>query len=547
MGTAVFSFLNRCFKKRYFRQFGGNPAGGGRKSHNSHIERMCMGLFGKGVARICAVVAASSAREMAAQLRRAWREPPTVELRLDWLNSDAERRSFLAWLRRNRPKRAVLLATCRRREGGGTCAGDGQDELYWPAQAAEGGCLWCDLEVETARRLPRDSIRQLSLPRRILLSVHDFDRMPPLNSALHSKWRGAVDALKVAGAARTIADSARLLRLASASRNVVEVSMGEVGLQARVLALRAGSALPYAPVSAATAPGQVSLRELKHLYRAHALDRQTQVFGVIGDPIAHSLSPLLHNTAFIARKINAVYVPFLVKNLRDFLKAAPDFGLRGFSVTLPHKQSIVRHLQDCDALSAEIGAVNTVVVRRDGSLYGSNTDYVGVLRALERKVRLPKSRVLILGAGGSARAAAFALTRAGASVGICARRNAAARELAGAAGAEVVPRRALKTEHFDAVLNATPVGMYRNAGISPLEPSELHCRIVMDLIYRPERTQLLKLAAQKRIATVSGVEMFLAQGIAQWELWMKPRPPQTPIPRALLSSLRAHNLARRPQ
>jgi 3-dehydroquinate dehydratase/shikimate dehydrogenase len=320
--------------------------------------------------------------------------------------------------------------------------------------------------------------------------------------------------------------------------------MGEVGLPARLLALREGSALAYAPVSAATAPGQVSLHEMTHLYRAHVLNPQTQIFGVIGDPIAHSLSPLLHNTAFITRNINAVYLPFLVKNLRDFLKAAPDFGLRGFSVTLPHKQSILRHLQDCDALSAEIGAVNTVVVRRDGSLYGCNTDYVGVLHALEKKLRLAKGRVLILGAGGSARAAAFALTRAGAAVGIWARRNAAASELARAVGAEVVPRRALKTESFDAIVNATPVGMHPDTAVSPLEPGELHCRIVMDLIYRPERTQLLKLAAQKRIATVSGLEMFLAQGIAQWELWMKRRAPEKSMRRTVLAALRAEQRGR---
>jgi 3-dehydroquinate dehydratase/shikimate dehydrogenase len=489
-------------------------------------------------------MAADSAREAAGQLRRALRETPTVELRLDWLRNDSERRRFLAWLRRNRPRRAVLIATCRRREGGGLLAGSVQDELHWLQRAAEAGCLWCDLEVETLRRLPRNSIRKYSLPPRILLSVHDFRRMPRLDPALGARWRGQVDAIKVAGAARTIADSVRLLRFAARSRNSVAVPMGEVGLPARLLALREGSALAYAPVSAATAPGQVSLRELKHLYRAHALNRQTQVYGVIGNPIAHSLSPLLHNTAFIARKINAVYLPFLVTDLREFLNAAPDFALRGFSVTLPHKQSILRHLQDCDALSAEIGAVNTVVVRRDGSLYGCNTDYVGVLRALEKKLALPKSRVLILGAGGSARAAALALARAGAAVSICARRNAAARELARAAGAEAVPRRALKTESFDAILNATPVGMHPDTAISPLESGELHCRIVMDLIYRPERTQLLKLAAKKRIATVSGVEMFLAQGIAQWELWMKRRAPQTAMRRAVVATLRVEERGR---
>jgi 3-dehydroquinate dehydratase/shikimate dehydrogenase len=503
-----------------------------------------MGLFGTGVGRICAVVAADSASEAAVQLRRALPETPTIELRLDWLKNDSERRRFLAWLRRNRPTRAVLIATCRRREGGGLLAGSVRDELHWLKQAAEAGCLWCDLEVETLRRLPHNSIRKYSLPPRILLSIHDFRRMPRLDPALGTRWRDQFDAIKVAGAARTIADSARLLRIAARLRNCVAVPMGEVGLPARILALREGSALAYAPVSAATAPGQVSLTELKHLYRAHALNRQTRVFGVIGDPIAHSLSPLLHNTAFIARRINAVYLPFLVKDLRDFLNAAPDFALRGFSVTLPHKQNILRHLDDCDALSAEIGAVNTVVVRRDGSLYGCNTDYVGVLRALEKKLALPKSRVLILGAGGSARAAAFALARAGAAVSICARRNAAARELARAAGAEVVPRRALKTESFDAILNATPVGMHPDTAISPLEPGELHCRIAMDLIYRPERTQLLKLAAKKRIATVSGVEMFLAQGIAQWELWMKRRAPEAAMRRAVLAALRADERGR---
>jgi 3-dehydroquinate dehydratase / shikimate dehydrogenase len=506
--------------------------------------RRGMGLFGTGVARICAVVAASSAREMAAQLRLALRETPTVELRLDWLSSDSERRRFLAWLRRKRPRRAVLLATCRRHEGGGLFPGGIRAELDWLAQAAEAGCMWCDLEVETLRKLPRNSVRAYSLPPRILFSIHNFRRMPSLTPALDARYRHEVDALKVAGAARTIADSTRLLRFAARSRNCVAVPMGEVGLPARLLALRQGSALAYAPISAATAPGQVSLHEMKHLYRAHALNRQTQVFGVIGDPVAHSLSPLLHNTAFSRLRINAVYLPFLVKDLRDFLKAAPDFGLRGFSVTIPHKQTILRHLQACDALSTEIGAVNTVVVRRDGSLYGCNTDYVGILRALDKKLSLPKSRVLILGAGGSARAAAFALARAGAAVAICARRDSAARQLARAVGGEVVPRRALETGHFDAMLNATPVGMHPQTAISPLKASELHCRIVMDLIYRPERTQLLKLAARKGLATVSGVEMFLAQGITQWELWMRRRAPERSMRQAVLGALRAEERRR---
>src|SRR5260370_19020875 len=155
--------------------------------------------------------------------------------------------------------------------------------------------------------------------------------------------------------------------------------MGEAGLPGRILGLREGSGLAYAHVAEATAPGQVSLHELKHLYRAHALTRRTRVYGVIGDPIGHSLSPLLHNTGFAARRVDAVYLPFLVRQLSDFLAAVPEFGVRGFSVTIPHKQAILQHLKECEPLPAEIRAVNPVLGRSDASLYGCNTDYVGVL------------------------------------------------------------------------------------------------------------------------------------------------------------------------
>jgi shikimate dehydrogenase len=233
-----------------------------------------------------------------------------------------------------------------------------------------------------------------------------------------------------------------------------------------------------------------------------------------------------------------------VHDLRDFLAAVPEFGIHGFSVTHPHKQGILKYLKECDPLASEIGAVNTVVVRRDGSLYGCNTDYLGVLRALEKKLRIKGSRILIFGAGGAARAAAFALVRSGAAVAICARREKAARELARAFGGETVPRAALRTEFFDAILNATPVGMHPHDGVSPLAPSELHCRLVMDLINRPQRTQLLKIAARKGIATVPGVEMLIAQGIAQWEIWMEKRAPEASMRRAVLAALRAEENSR---
>jgi 3-dehydroquinate dehydratase/shikimate dehydrogenase len=503
-----------------------------------------MGLFGNGLRRICAVAAASTAAEMAKLVRAGLRQTSTVELRLDWLGSDTERARFLRWLGKNRFGNATFLATCRRREGGGKFAGGVDRELYWLVQAREAGCSWCDLENETYRELGEGFTQKYPVPRRIMLSIHDFGGTAKLPGKVSVDSRGLVTAVKFATQARTIHDSVRLLRLARRSRSFIAVPMGETGLPARILALREGSALAYAPVATATAPGQVSLDEMKHLYRAHALTRRTRVYGVIGEPVGHSLSPILHNTGFISRHVDAVYLPFLVHDLRDFLAAVPEFGVRGFSVTHPHKQTILKYLRECDPLAAEIGAVNTVVVRRDGSLFGSNTDYLGVLRALEKKLRIKGSRILIFGAGGSARAAALALVRAGAAVAICARREKAAKELARAFGAEAVPRAALRTEFFDAILNATPVGMHPHDGVSPLAPSELNCRLVMDLINRPRRTQLLKIAAQKGITTVPGVEMLLAQGFAQWELWTGKRAPEASMRRAVLAALRAQENSR---
>jgi 3-dehydroquinate dehydratase / shikimate dehydrogenase len=497
-------------------------------------------VFGQGIRRLCGVVAAETAKQMTALVRVAVRETPTLELRLDWLASDAERRTFLKWLRKQpRKKGAQWIATCRRRVGGGEFAGDAEQELFWLMQAREAGCDWCDLEIETLRELPGRSVQEYPLPERVLLSYHDFQKTPRIAGKLKVPRGAGVDAVKIAGMARTIEDSVRLLRAAQGTRNVVAIAMGEVGLPARILALRDGGGLAYGPVGAATAPGQVSLHELKTLYRAAEINKETRVFGVIGAPVGHSLSPLLHNTGYSAAKQDAVYLPFLVERLGDFLKAASELGVEGFSVTIPHKKAMLQHLDDCEPLAAKIGAVNTVTIRKNGSLYGSNTDYLGVLRALEPKMKLRGSRVVIFGAGGSARAAAFAIAEAGGEALVCARKPSAAAALARAVGGSVIARSALKTTRVDAIINCTPVGMHPHASVSPLQASELHCSLVMDLIYRPLQTKLLRTAASRGIRTVSGADMFVAQGVEQWELWMGRRAPVAAMRQAVLGALKA--------
>lgn len=505
---------------------------------------MGQSVFGTGIARICAVVAAPRARQFCALVRQALEETPTVELRLDWLANDRERHKALNWLKRFKPKRAVFLATCRRRVGGGELTGGAAEELFWLRRAKEAGCAWCDLEIETFRELPAKVVEGYALPPKVMLSIHDFRGTPKLSEGLDIPAAAGVTAVKMAAMSRNLSDAARLLREVRGAKDLVAVPMGEIGLPARILSLREGSALAYAPVAAATAPGQVPLHDLKKLYRAHQLTQKTRVYGVIGDPIGHSLSPLLHNTGYVAAKKDAVFLPFLVENLQEFLKALMDFGVKGFSVTLPHKQSILKYLAECEPLAAQIGAVNTVTVRRDGKLAGSNTDYVGVLRALEGKLQLSGSRVVIFGAGGAARAAAFAVAKAGGEVLVCARRETAAKELASAVHGGVLRRAALRKHKFDALVNATPVGMHPHPSDSPLEADELKGSLVLDLIYRPLETKLLRAAAARGMRTVSGVEMFLEQGMAQWELWMGSAAPESAMRRAVVGALKAETAAR---
>jgi 3-dehydroquinate dehydratase/shikimate dehydrogenase len=440
----------------------------------------------------------------------------------------------------------TLIATCRRRKAGGHFTGSVRDEIDVLQQAVAAGCRWCDLEIETADELNAAELKEALAPARLIVSAHDFKRLPPnLTTLVRRLDAYGGDAIKIAATSRSLADVRRLLEVARGRPDAVVVPMGKGMVAERILALRQGSALAYAPVAQSTAPGQIAFDEIERVYRLRrrfgnsktGINPRTSVYGVIGDPIGHSLSPHMHNAAFADRHKDAVYLPFHVRDLADFIDAVEAFKISGFSVTIPHKQRILRYLDACDPLASEIGAVNTVVVR-GGKLCGYNTDFTGVLQAIERHLPLSSSSVLLLGAGGSARAAAFALARARAAVTIWARRPLQARGLARAIGGEAIDRGEIARRSFDAIVNCTPVGMHPGGG-SPLETRELNCRLVMDLIYRPFKTELLRRAERRGIQTISGVDMFVAQGVAQWELWMGERAPESVMRRMVLAALQS--------
>lgn len=263
----------------------------------------------------------------------------------------------------------------------------------------------------------------------------------------------------------------------------------------------------------------------------------TQVFGILGQPVAHSLSPAMHNAAFAALGINAVYVPFPVRDLAAAVQGLRGLNIRGVSVTLPFKEEIIPLLDEVDLKAKAIGAVNTVL-NRDGVLQGHNTDWEGALLALERQAEISGRQVMVLGAGGAGRAVVFAVQQAGGQVLVADVHDAKAQTLAQEMRATAVPLTELATVEADIFINATPVGMEPEADAIPLPPELLgRFRVVMDLVYRPVRTRLLQEAALRGARTIDGLQMLLYQGVRQFELFVGQPAPTEVMRQALAAAL----------
>ncbi len=377
----------------------------------------------------------------------------------------------------------------------------------------------------------------------LLISFHDFTRTKGLDHAAQRIESFEPDFVKVVSTARALADNLAVLRLIedhSLAAHMVGIAMGEEGLLSRVLSPRAGATFTFAAAAegAETAPGQVSARTLLDLYRIDQLDQATRIFGVAGNPIAHSLSPLMHNTAFRRENVNAVMLPLKVKTLDDLLTVVRDLPIDGLAVTMPLKQEVLPHLANMDPLTARIGACNTLRTGADGKLYGFNTDVAGILRPLEKRLRLRGSRILVIGAGGAARAAVFGLVEQGAEVFIVNRTHETAVALARKAHAKSLKQETLAKQHFDVIINTTPCGMTGFKQALPVKENELNAGLIFDMVYSPLETPLLQLAKSRGLAVISGLEMFVQQGARQFEIWTGKAAPESEMFRVTELALR---------
>ncbi len=477
---------------------------------------------------MCVAVTGADPTELVEKAELLARDNPFLEFRLDYLKNPGSAMPKIKKFFESRPD-VTVIATCRRVQNGGKFKGSLAAQLDVLLKAAGSGCQIVDIELESAESLKPGDLDKLRGRAAMLLSFHDFKHTKKIDETFARMKPFAADFYKLVTTATSLYDNVLMMKFLQENHDrysLVGLCMGEQGIISRVLGLRAGSVFTFAAAGRGeeTGPGQITAQELRSVYRIDSVDAATKVYGVAGDPIEHSLSPVMMNAAFRREAVNAVYLALHAKKLDDLISCMRDIPLSGISVTMPYKEEIMSKLDKTDPVSTQIGACNTVIRGQDGRLFGFNTDVAGVVGPLEQQVGLQGSKVLVLGAGGAAKAVVFGAKAKGADVFILNRTPSEGQKLAKKAHAKTIKRTDLSKLEFDVIVNATPVGMGGN-GQMPLTDKELKTKYVFDLVYNPLETKLLSVAKTKGLHTISGLEMFVQQGAQQFEIWTgKPAP-----------------------
>jgi 3-dehydroquinate dehydratase/shikimate dehydrogenase len=450
------------------------------------------------------------------QIRTSRRYADLFEFRLDLLGNPDARLLLRA---AGRP----VIATCRPVWEGGAFRDDEDRRIQILLEACRNGAAFVDLEL----RADQSAYRLLRLTRiPLILSFHATHGESPDLADLYTRFRRRDAAILkfayVATDAWQMIHAIEFLRRArSDHQKAIAIGMGQPGEATRILYKKFGGWATYAGTEdgRTSAPGQLSGRVLREVFRAHELRPNTRVIGLIGNPVGHSRGIFLHNAVFRRFRQNAVYCRFEVSDLGRFMSRVAPL-CHGFSVTLPHKEAMARHVQRLAPSAEGIGAVNTVV-RRSGVWLGANTDAAAALDAIEDRRKVRGLRVLILGAGGAARAIAHETHRRHGNIILANRTRQRALMLAREVGAEVIPLRDVRRARFDVLVNATSVGMWPRVSLSPVPDIPLKGKIVFDAVFNPPMTLLLRRARRRGATTITGMEMYVHQAVDQVHLFIR--------------------------
>ncbi|MFN0199784.1 MAG: shikimate dehydrogenase [Planctomycetaceae bacterium] len=441
-----------------------------------------------------------------------------VELRLDWLSRPPDLKRLLT----DRPTPVVV--TCRRLKDKGKWRYDENQRQMLLRAAIVAGAEYVDIEEDIARTIPRHGSTKR------IISYHNFDETPDFLEEVHAQCcEYDPDIVKIVTMANNPVDGIRLLKLVAESKTpTVAFCMGELGTYSRILCGRYGAPFTYATFSKERelAPGQLSFDQMHQLYRFESIGPKTELFGVLGDPVGHSLSPLLHNLCYQRDGLDAVYLPLLVPKgmLPETLNEFKWLGIKGYSVTIPHKEAAIMCAEVCADIVNDIGAANTLYRNELGVWHADNTDINAAIDSIEtglpqegNAATIEGKQVLMLGAGGAARAIALGLVRAGAALTITNRTHSRAMTLAQELGCQQTNWENRGSVFANILVNCTSVGMHPDVDETPFPMHWLRDgMLVFDTVYNPENTLLIKQAKDRGCRVVSGVEMFVRQAAAQY-------------------------------
>lgn len=515
--------------------------------------------------RLCVVACERNVSDLLRTVAGA-AEEDMIELRLDCLSSltAGSLDQILAPLLQREP--SPVIVTLRSPEEGGQNRMDRNERLaFWrsslgPLMSVKK--VFVDVEVDVITDLiDQDNPAAVIDWDRVICSFHDFNGQPRELDAVYDKLAaGPAGILKIAVQANDVIDCLPLFQLLERARGegreMIAIAMGQSGIATRILGPSRGAYLTYGSVDdeTATAPGQLTARDLRDIYHIDGIDRDTEIFGLMGRPVSHSVSPTFQNAAFQATGLNAVYMPFDNGDAAAFIRRMVhprsreiDWNLRGLSVTAPHKSAVMPHLDWIDPGAKEIGAVNTIVVEADG-LRGYNFDAPAFIAPLRSALgSLANLSCAIVGAGGAARTAVWSLLKEGAAVSLFVRAPSTAASMAKAFGVECHQLQGASLRDFDVVINATPLGTAGERQNETIADADqlAGVRLVYDLVYNPQQTRLLKEAAQAGCITLGGLEMLLAQATKQFELWTGKDAPNDVMREAAIQALDQAGVRRR--
>jgi len=503
--------------------------------------------------KICVSVCAATADELIQQIKRAESLADVIEIRFDCLEKSElavfeDKKRYELYQKLPATQKNYLTTFRPKEQGGNREVTQEERDHFWNSGYEIG---WADCEEDFIE----DSFYWIWEER--ICSYHDFNGVPDNLDEIYERLKATnADVIKIAVQTRDITDAIPVWKLLekarSENRQIIPIAMGEPGKWTRILGLAHGAFMTYASLDSEseTAPGQVSARDLTEVYRVKELDEATEVYGILGSNTSVSMSPYIHNAAFKHHNLNACFVPLQVNDLDAFInrmvKPATreiDLNFRGFSVTLPHKQNIIKHLDALDETARKIGAVNTVRIV-DGKLYGFNTDARGFIEPLLNFYGdLKNARVAVLGAGGAARAVVYALQNEGARVTIFARDLQKAKILAEEFGVDFdgfsIANRKSQIANYDILVNTTPLGMKGKAdGETPATAEQLKgLHLVYDLVYIPFQTPLMAEADRAEVPKIGGLAMLVAQAVEQQKIWTGLDAPALEMSRAALERL----------